>query len=147
MLNAERRLPMRQIALVTALAFVLSSAAVFGQPQAPAKAKFLPPVKGQATIDVMQSSKRVGKEMVTVVKVRNTSKGPINLLKIDEYWYDQNRNIVSGTQEAHKKAPIQPGEIVEITLRSPVKPGIQQNQIMFTHAYGTVKATAVKTFK
>jgi hypothetical protein len=95
----------------------------------------------------MQSSKRVGKEMVTVVKVRNTSKAPINLLKLDEYWYDQNLKIVSGDQQAYKKAPIQPGEIVEITMRSPVKPGMLQSQIMFTHAYGTVKATAVKTFK
>jgi hypothetical protein len=140
---------MRRFALLTALACALSSPAVFAQPpQAPpTKARFIPPIKGQATIDVMQSSKRVGKEMLTVVKVRNTSKAPINLLKLDEYWYDQNLKIVSGDQQAYKKAPIQPGEIVEITMRSPVKPGMQRNQIMFTHAYGSVKATAVKSFK
>jgi hypothetical protein len=135
--------------LFTALACVLS-APVAAQTQAPAKpAKYLPPVKGAATIEVIQSSKRVGKEMVTVVKVRNTSKGPLNLLKLDEYWYDSNTKIVTGTQYAHKKAPIQPGEIVEITLKSPIQPGTQpqRNQILFRHAYGDAKATTVKAFK
>jgi hypothetical protein len=139
---------MRQIALVTALACALSIPALAGQSQAPTKAKFIPPVKGIATIEVIRTpSKRVGKEMVTVLKVRNTSKAPINLLKLDEYRYDKDLKVVSGDQQAYKKAPIQPGEIVEITLRSPVVPGMQRNQIMFRHAYGDAKATAVKAFK
>ncbi len=143
---------MRRFVLLAALASVLSAPPIAAQApppaQAPAKpAKYIPPVKGVATIEVTQSSKRVGNEMVTTVKVRNTSKGAINLLKADEYWYDSKLAIVSGTQYSHKKAPIQPGEIVEITLRSPMKPGIQRNQIMFTHAYGKVDAKSVKAFK
>jgi len=143
---------MRRFVLLTALACALSTPAiVFSQPQAAAKpAKYIAPVKGAATIEVIQSpSKRVGKEMVTVIKVRNTSKGAINLLKADEYWYDKSMKIVSGTPYAHKKAPIQPGEIVEITLRSPIPPGVtlHQNQIMFRHAYGDAKPTKVKAFK
>ena len=141
---------MGRFALLTALACVLS-VPVAGQSQAPAKpAKYIPPVKGVATIEVLQMpSKRVGKEMVTVVKVRNTSKGAINLLKLDEYWYDRNTKIVTASQYAHKKAPIQPGEIVEITLKAPVKPGTDpyQNQILFRHAYGDAKPTKVKAFK
>ena len=140
---------MRRFVLLTALACVLSAPAAFAQPQAPAKpAKYIPPVKGVATIEVLQMpTKRVGKEMVTVIKVRNTSKGSINLLKADEYWYDKNVKLISGTQYAHKKAPIQPGEIVEITLKSPYVAGVQRNQIMFRHANGDIKATAVKAFK
>lgn len=141
---------MGRFALLTALACALS-VPVAAQTQAPAKpAKYVAPVKGIATIEVLQApSKRVGKEMVTVVKVRNTSKGAINLLKLDEYWYDKNTKIVTGSQYSHKKAPIQPGEIVEITLKSPVTPGTApyQNQIMFRHAYGDAKATKVKAFK
>jgi hypothetical protein len=134
--------------LTSALAAPMFAAQATPPAQAPAKpAKYIPPVKGLATIDVMQSSKRVGKEMVTTVKVRNTSKGAINLLKADEYWYDAKLNIVSATQYAHKKAPIQPGEIAEFTLRSPVKPGIERNHILFSHAYGKVEAKAVKAFK
>lgn len=140
---------MRRVVLLTVLACVLAIPAAVAQPQAPAKpAKYIPPVKGVATIEVIQMpSKRVGSEMVTVLKVRNTSKGSINLLKADEYWYDTKMQIVSGSQYAHKKAPIQPGEIVEITLRSPVKPNLSRNQVMFRHANGDAKATPVKVFK
>jgi hypothetical protein len=141
---------MRRLVLLAALASVLSAptGAAQAPAQAPAKpAKYIAPVKGLATIEVIQSSQRTPKEMVTTVKVRNTSKGAINLLKADEYWYDANVKIVSAGQYAHKKAPIQPGEIVEFTVRSPMKPGIQRNQIMFTHAYGKVDAKAVKAFK
>jgi hypothetical protein len=139
---------MSRFVLLSALACALSLPAL-AQTQAPAKpAKYIPPVKGVATIEVIQMpSKRVGNEMVTVLKVRNTSKGSINLLKADEYWYDKNMQIVSGTQYAHKKAPILPGEIVEITLRSPVKPNLLRNQVMFRHANGEAKATPVKAFK
>ena len=141
---------MGRFALLTALVCALSTP-VIAQTQSPAKpAKYVGPVKGIATIEVLQSpSKRVGKEMVTVVKVRNTSKGAINLLKLDEYWYDKNTKIVTGSQYSHKKAPIQPGEIVEITLKSPITAGTTpyQNQIMFRHAYGDAKATKVKAFK
>ncbi len=139
---------MNRFALLTVLGCLLTVPMLTAQAQAPAKpAKYVAPVKGAATIEVIQSSKRVGNEMVTTVKVRNTSKGALNLLKLDEYWYDSKLSIVSGTQYAHKKAPIQPGEIVEITLRSPVKPGIERNQIMFTHAYGKVDAKTVTAFK
>ena len=142
---------MRRFGFLTALACVLSLPAAFAQTQQPATpAKYIAPVKGVATIDVLQMpSKRVGKEMITVIKVRNTSKGTINLLKIDEYWYDGRRQLVTTGQYAHKKAPIQPGEIVEITLRSPVPAGTdpRQDQLMFRHANGDVKATKVKVMK
>lgn len=140
---------MRRFALVAALACVLTAPVLFAQAQPPAKrAAFIPPVKGTATIEVIQGpSKRVGQDMVTVLKIRNTSKGSINLLKLDEYWYDQKLKIISGSEYAHKKAPLQPGEIIEVTLRSPVKPGMSRNQVMFRHANGEAKATAVKAFK
>lgn len=134
---------------VTALACVLSMSALGAQTQAPAKpAKYVPPVRGNATIEVIQlPSKRVGDRMVTTIKVRNTSRGSLNLLKAEEYWYDKNMKIVSGDSQAHKKAPILPGEIIEMTLRSPVHPNLNRNQILFRHANGEVKATAVKAFK
>jgi uncharacterized protein YcfL len=136
--------------LATVLACVLSLPVLaFAQAQAPATpAKYVRPVKGMATIDVVQPpSKRVGGDMVTVIKVKNTSTGAINLLRIDEYWYDAKGAMVTAGQYAHKKAPILPGEIAEITVKSPYKPGAQQNQMQFRHANGDVKATKVKAFK
>ena len=50
---------------------------------APARAKFVPLVKGIASIELIQgASKRVGPDIVTVLKVKNTSTGAIGLLRI-----------------------------------------------------------------
>ena len=138
-----------RFAILPAVAFALSVASASAQSPPPAqKAKFIPPVKGLATIEVMQGpSKRAGKEMVTKIKVRNTSKGSINLLKADEYWYDAKGKVVSGAPYAHLKAPILPGEVVEIELRSPYNAQMKQNQVLFTHANGKIDAKAVKAFK
>ena len=96
---------MKRFLLLTALSCVLAVPMLTAQAQAPANApantaKYIPPVKGLATIEVIQSSRRVGKEWVTTVKVRNTSKGSINLLKAEEYWYDANVKIVSANHSS-----------------------------------------------
>ncbi len=138
---------MKRFAVLSVLALAVASFASAQTPPAQ-KAKFVPPVKGVATIEVIQTApKRAGKDMVTVIKVRNTSKGSINLLKADEYWYDKNAKIVSGAPYAHTRAPILPGEVVEITLRSPYNMQMKQNQVIFTHANGKIEAKSVKAFK
>jgi hypothetical protein len=59
-------------------------------PPAAAKAKFATPLKGEATIDVIQgASKIVGKEVVKTYKIKNTSSAPIAMLKVDEYYYSK----------------------------------------------------------
>ena len=110
---------MRRYVALTALACLLSSAAFAGQAPPPVqKSKYIPPVKGLATLEVIQAPpKRVGKDMVTVAKIRNTSKGSINLLTVDEYWYDANLKIVGAGTYAHRKAPMQPGEVIATVHR------------------------------
>jgi hypothetical protein len=138
------------------LAVVLSSSLAFAQatqaaPTTPAKpvptGGWMKPHKGTATIEVLRGpSKQVGKEMVTVLKVKNTTAGAIALLKVDEYWYDKANKGVSGDTQAVRK-PIGPGEIAEITCKSPWTATMVQSQYIFTHANGDVKATSVKQFK
>jgi hypothetical protein len=111
-------------------------------------AKFPKIIKGSATVDVYSApSKKIGNEMVTVMKIRNTSGGAIAGFKVEEYWYDKKPKPenVTGDVEIYKK-PIQPGEIVEITLKSPLKPGIElyQSKYQFTHANGAIEPTRVK---
>ena len=114
-------------------------------------AKWIKPVKGQATIEVLQGpSKKVGDEIVTVIKVRNTSSGPIALLKCDEYWYDKKMQVVTGDTQRQKK-PVMPNEIVEFTMKSPVTaaqaPTLFKSQYMFSHGNGDIKAKGVKKFE
>ena len=149
-------------ALVLAVLLVASSASAQARPgaQAPATkaapvtaapapaapARFVKMYKGVADIEVMQGTpKRVGADMVTVLKIRNMSPGAISLLKVDEYWYDKSMKVVSGDSQPYRK-PFNPGEIIEVTLKSPIKPDLYKNQFAFSHANGQVKAKAVKKF-
>jgi hypothetical protein len=113
----------------------------------PARAKWIAPVKGLATVEVIRGNpKQVGNEMQTVVKVRNVSTGAIALLRADEYWYDTSRKMVTGDTQRVTKL-INPGEIVEITMKSPMKPNLQTSQIQFAHANGKIEVKNVKAFK
>ncbi len=117
-------------------------------PVAPAApAKWVRPVKGTATIEIIQAApKKVGAEMWTVLKIKNTSSGSIALLKIDEYWYNKKLAIVSGDQQRITK-PFNPGEIAEVTMKSPMRPDLYTNQYQFSHAQGKIDVKAVKKFQ
>lgn len=120
-------------------------------PTTPAKtlptSGWVKPIKGIATVEVIRgATKKVGNEVVTVLRVKNTSSGAIALLKVDEYWYDKKSNVVSGDSRPVRQ-PINPGQIVEVECRSPFNPEAFQNQYFFSHANGQIKATVVKKFK
>ena len=137
---------MKRLSILIVLALFLGASPGAAQTAAPAqKAKFIPPVKGVATVDLQRvSQKRVGNEMQTIIKVRNTSKGSINLLKVDQYWYDGASKQVSFGDYRHRKAPIQPGEVVEITIMAPSHPQIRQDMLMLSHANGKIDVKQVK---
>jgi len=117
------------------------------KPAPAAPAKWIAPVKGLVHIEIIQGpSKKVGNDVVTVTKVKNVSEGAIALLRMDELWYNSARQQVTGDTQTIRR-PIMPGEIVEITTKSPFKPDLKQSQLMFTHANGKVDVKAVKAFK
>jgi hypothetical protein len=117
-----------------------------GPAPAVAKARMSTPVKGTAFVEVIQGPpKKVGSDMVTVSKVKNVSNGPIAGLRIDEYWYNQKLVQVTGDTQ-RVRAPIAPGEVVEITTKSPIKPDLYKSTLMFNHANGKVTAKGVKEF-
>jgi hypothetical protein len=147
-------------ALFCSLAFAPAALAQAAKPQAAkampatptaapapaAKAKFAPVVKGLAAIEMIQGkSNRVGGDIVTVLKVKNTSSGAIALLRIDELWYNQKLQQVTGDSQKVLK-PIQPGEIVDVTMKSPTKPNLYVSQYAFSHVNGKVDVKSVKKF-
>jgi len=111
-----------------------------------AKARMSPPVKGTAYVEVIQGQpKKVGSDMVTVSKIKNVSNAPIAGMRVDEYWYNAKLVQVTGDTE-RVRAPIAPGEVVEVTTKSPVKPDLYKSTLMFNHANGKVTAKGVKKF-
>jgi len=113
----------------------------------PAPARFVKTLKGVANVDMIEMpSKKVGNEIVTVLKVKNMSPMAISLFKVDEYWYNKKREVVTGDTFKNLK-PFMPGEVLEVTLRAPVKPDLYQSQYQFSHAGGEVKPNRVKKFE
>ena len=133
--------------VLAASVFAQAQAAAPTTPAAPERAKFVTPIKGEATIEVLPGqSKFVGKEIVTKFKIKNTSSGPIALLKVDEYWYDKAGKLVSTDTQRHRQ-PFHPGEIIEIETRAPAAPGAANANRTFSHANGKVTAKPVKAMK
>lgn len=111
-----------------------------------APAKWVVPLKGTAHIQLIQGpSKKVGSDIVTVLKVKNVSDGAIALLRVDEVWYNKALKQVTGDSESVKR-PIAPGEVVEITMKSPVRGDVYRSTYAFSHANGKVDAKPVKKF-
>ncbi len=106
--------------------------------------RLIPPIRGEATLDITKPSTKVsGSEVVTVITVRNpATTGAIAGLKVEENWYDKKRNPVTGDVYRHR-TPLKAGEVVTITLRTPRSPNMDTNQYQFTHANGTIKTNVV----
>ncbi len=114
-----------------------------GQPPA-ARPRLIPPVRGEAplgyTKPVVKAGKVDGKEfIITTIRVKNLATGSIAGLKVDEFWYDKAGDPVTGDTFRHPK-PLQPGEVITVTLETPRNPKMDRNQYNFSHANGTIKA-------
>jgi len=105
-------------------------------------ARLAAPVRGQAELGYTKPvSKNDGKFITTTMKVKNLASGAIAGLKVDEFWYDKDGNPVSGSQPFRWRKPLQPGEVIEVSLRVPINKAMNRNQYKFEHANGTIKAT------
>lgn len=109
--------------------------------------KIVPPVKGEATIDITQPSTRPlpGRSLVqTLIKVRNSSASPIARLMVSETWYDGGGGIIAGGRGVINGL-LQPGEVQVITIETAYSAKMKSNNWNFSHANGTIKPTKVKS--
>ena len=134
------------LAIVGAILMATGAAAAQGAKPAPAPAaaaptRLAPPVRGQAELGYTKPvTKRTGANIVTTIKVKNLSSGSIAGLKVDEFWYDKGGDPVTGDTFRYRK-PLQPQEVIEVTLTTPVNPKMDRNQYKFEHLNGTIKTT------
>jgi len=146
----------RYAVAATIVGVSVAGAAVFAQqppPTAPpmtsvlAGKKFSPPIRGEATIDIVKTpTKREGTTLVTKIVVKNTSAAPIPRLKVAETWFDKDGNMIPGG-EAVINGLLQPNEVQTLEIRTPVNLKMAQSQLQFSHANGTVKPKAVKSLE
>ena len=127
--------------LVTGASADQAKPAAPAAPPAAAPARLAPPVRGQAELGYTKPvSKRNGTNIVTTIKVKNLSNGSIAGLKVDEFWYDKGGDPVTGDTFRYRK-PLQPQEVITVTLTTPVNPKMDRNQYKFEHLNGTIKTT------
>ena len=146
----------REILVGTIGALLLASAggAAFAQAKAqpaaaPAAApKFVTPMKGEGQVQILNpQSNREGNMLVTRIKVKNVSKGPLVGFKADEYWYSAKGETVSGSPTFRHLKPFMPNDVIEVVLRSPWSAEMSRSLRQFAHQNGSVKATLVPRFK
>jgi hypothetical protein len=128
---------MRRIYLA-GLAVVLISSFCFVAGSAAAET-----VKGMAELGILSPVTKIeGKEVVTTIKVKNLSKGPIAGLRVEEYWYDKDGNPLPGDSKTLAQ-PLAPGAASTIVLRTPRNPRMDRNTYMFSHTNGKVHTTVL----
>jgi uncharacterized protein YcfL len=135
------------LAVTGVLATALSaSAQAPAQKPATPRPKLVSPLKGTAVIEVLKPQvKVVGKEVVTTLRIKNMSYGPVAGLRVDEYWYDKQGNLLPGDTYRHKTI-FMPDEEITVELRTPRDPRMDRNSYQFTHANGKVRADTVAKF-
>jgi hypothetical protein len=101
---------------------------------------------GAAKVQILAPETKVaGNDVVTVIRVRNSSRDWISGLMVTEHWYDKNGGAVRSHSVTHRER-LMPGEVAELQLRTPKSADFYQNQYEFKHANGTVTATTVGSF-
>jgi hypothetical protein len=115
--------------------------------QADAPRRLVAPVRGVAQIGytkpVVKRGKIDGRDFViTTMRIQNMATAPIAGLKVDDFWYDKGGNPLPSDSYRHPR-PLQPGEVITVTLETPLDPRMNRNQWQFSHANGDVKPTLV----
>jgi hypothetical protein len=134
---------MRLGSVVMAIALGLAAGPAIAGQDAPRK--LVAPVRGEATVEITAPQTKLGNEVVTTIRVRNISKGPIAGLRVEETWFKGNEAL-SGDVYRHPR-PLQAGEVIEVQLSVPRArvTGARDPRYRFSHANGDVKTQVVKS--
>jgi hypothetical protein len=121
--------------------------------QAPAaRPRLAAPVRGEAPLGYLKPVIKAGKSksgadaIITTFRLKNLAQGAIAGLQVEEFWYNKAGDPVTGANYRHPR-PLQPGEVITVTLETPRQPQMDRNQYAFKHANGTIKTTLLKTLE
>lgn len=141
------------LALAGAFLLVTGAAADQAKPAPPAtpaagqtpgaKPRLVPPVRGEAQVaytkPAVKAAKQEGRDfIVTTFQVKNMMNGRIAGFTVEEFWYDKAGEPVTGDRFRHPR-PLEPGEVITVTLNTPRNPKMDRNSYKFSHQNGDVK--------
>ncbi|MCC7415680.1 MAG: hypothetical protein IT176_00955 [Acidobacteria bacterium] len=109
--------------------------------------EFTAPIKGEATVDFTKANVKKDKDLVTATFfVKNTSDKPIARLQVDDIWYDDKGEIVTGGKGVIQGV-LKPGEIQEMKIETIYNSKMKTNNWKFAHANGSIIPTQVDTME
>ena len=85
-------------------------------------------------------SRRLSGEIVTTFRIQNVSTSPLAGFKVNEFWYDDNGDTLTGGTYRMKR-PLLEDEIIEVTLRVPRNSRATRSNYEFSHQGGVIEAT------
>ncbi|MEE2638520.1 MAG: hypothetical protein VYE68_14960 [Acidobacteriota bacterium] len=98
-------------------------------------------IRGPGQVGYLQPiSRRDGGEMVTTFRIQNNSTGALAAFKVDEFWYDDNGDTVTGGSFRMPR-PFLQGDIIEVLLRIPRDGRMARSNYEFSHKNGVIEAT------
>jgi hypothetical protein len=107
------------------------------------QAKLVTPIYGEANIVITKPVTKVqGKDIVTTLFVKNVDAAPIAGLIVDQYWYDLAGTPLGADRYRHPR-PLQAGEVIQVTIKTPRDSKMNRNKLGFSHAHGAIKQKIV----
>ena len=108
---------------------------------------FMAPLKGEAVVDFTKANIKRDKALVTAsFFVKNMSNRPIARLTVDDTWYDDKGQVVTGGRGVIQGL-LAPGEVQEMVIETTFNQQMKSNNWSFSHANGTVKPNQVDTIE
>ena len=84
-------------------------------------------------------TRRERNEIVTTFRIKNISDGALAGFKVDEFWYDNDGDTVTGDSYRMQR-PFLVDQIIEVTLRVPNDSRMERSNYEFSHQNGMVEA-------
>lgn len=98
-------------------------------------------IRGPGQVGYLQPiTERDGGEMVTAFRIQNVSTGALAAFKVDEFWYDDNGDTVTGGSFRMQR-PFLQDEVIEVNLRIPRDSRMARSNYEFSHKNGVIEAT------
>ena len=98
-------------------------------------------LRGPGQIGYIQPRpRRDGGDMVTTFRVKNISTGALAGFKVDEFWYDNNGDTVTGGSYRMRR-PFLKDQIIDVEIRIPRSSRMARSNYEFSHQNGVVEAS------
>ena len=97
-------------------------------------------IRGPGQVGYLQPRpRRDSGDMVTTFRVQNISNGALAGFKVDEFWYDDDGETVTGGTFLMQR-PFLEDQIIEVEIRTPRSPRMARSNYEFSHKNGVVEA-------